>query len=152
MAFKNLSKKGFSLAAFVIALLIFSGVIALLVLAVGSLSSDYGNPNVVSSDFSSKFDKFNNNTERTENIWNAISGEGGLSLVGTVEVLFSSTWAVIGLVLSSVGEAGNQLTGIGDYFDIPSQVIGIFMLLILGILMVIIVFAILNYIKGNQKL
>lgn len=137
---------------FVLASLIFSGVIALLILSVGSLSNDYDNPSVVSESFSNKFDKFNNNTIIAAEMWNASTSEGGLSLVGTVEVLFFSTFQVISLVFSSVGEAGNQLFGIGDFFGIPSVVSGIFFVLIFSVLTVIIIFKILSFVKGGRDL
>ena len=137
---------------FVLAMLIFSGVIALLVVALGSMANDYGNTNVVNSEFSSKFDNFENDTARSGEMWEAVAGEGGLSLVGTVEVLFFSTFRVISLVLSSIGEAGNQLFGIGEFFSIPSVVTGIFFVLIFSLLTVIIIFKILSFVKGGRDL
>jgi len=147
-----MNKKAFSTMDFVIAMLIFSGVIALMVLAVGSMANDYDNTDIISADFSNKFDKFENDTARAGEMWDAVSGEGGLSLVGTVEILFFSTFRVISLVLTSIGEAGNQMFGIGDYFAIPSVVSGIFFMLLFSILTVIIIFKILSFVKGGRDL
>ena len=147
-----ISKKAFSTMDFTIAVLIFSGVIALLVIALGSMASDYGNEDVVSSDFSDKFNKFDEDAARAEDMYNAVAGEGGLSLVGTVELLFTSTFSVINLVFTSIGETANQLFGIGDFFGIPDIVAGVFFMLIFSILTVIIIFKVLSFIKGGRDL
>ena len=146
------NKKAFSTMDFVLAMLIFSGVIALLVVALGSMANDYGNTNVVSSEFASKFDNSGNNTIMKDDMWDAVRGDKGLTLVGTVEVLFFSTFRVISLVLSSIGEAGNQLFGIGEFFSIPSVVTGIFFVLIFSLLTVVIIFKILSFVKGGRDL
>jgi hypothetical protein len=148
----QINKKGFSTMDFTLAVLIFSGVIALLVVALGSLASDYDNPNIVNEKFSNTFDKFDEANSRTGDMWTAMSEEGGLSLIGTVEVLFFSTFRVISLVLSSVGEAGAQLFGISSFFGIPSAVSGIFFVLIIAMLTVVIIFKILSFVKGGRDL
>jgi hypothetical protein len=147
-----MNKKGFSLASFVVAMLIFSGIVALFVLAVGSLAHDYGNENVVDPAFSAKFDRFENETARTSQMWDKVTGEGGLSLAGTAELLFTSTFSVIRLVGSSVVESSRQLFGIGTFFGIPSNVGAIIFVMIFAILTVIIVFRILNSVRGNKEL
>jgi len=150
MIYKN--KKGFSTMDFVIASLVFSGIIALFVIAVGSLANDYDNTNVINEDFANKFDKFEENTARTGEMWNATTSEGGLSLIGTVEVLFFSTFQVISLVFSSVTEAGSQLFGFGEFFGIPSAVSNIIFVLLFAALTVIIIFKILSFVKGSRDL
>lgn len=149
---KLTNKKGFSAMDYVVAALIFSGIIALLVVAVGSMASEYENTNVVNEKFAERFDKFENDTFRSEQMWNATTGEGGLSLVGSVEILFFSTFRVIALVFSSVVEAGSQLFGMGEFFGIPTAVSAIFFTLIFAILTTIIIFKILNSVKGTNPL
>lgn len=146
------NKKAFSTMNFVIAMLLFSGVVALFVLAVGSLANEYENTNVINEDFSAQFDKFEEDTARTQEMWNATTGEGGLSLVGSVEILFFSTFRVIQLVFSSVVEAGTQLFSLGEYFGIPSTVSAIFFALIATALTVIIIFRVLSFVKGGRDL
>lgn len=146
------NKKGFATMDFIIAVLIFSAAIGLLVLAVGSFASDYDNTEIVNEEFSQKFDNFQNNTLRAEEMWNATTGEGGLSLVGTVEVLFFSTFQIISLIFTSVYEAGSQLFGIGEFFGIPSTVSAIFFVLLFAILTIIIIFKILSFVKGTSYL
>jgi len=146
------NKKAFSTMSFVVAMLLFSGVLALLILAVGSLANEYENPNVVNEEFAEKFDTFQQDQLRSEEMWNATTGEGGLSLVGSVEILFFSTFRVIQLVFSSVIEAGSQLFNLGEYFGIPSIVSNIFFILLFSALTVIIIFRILSFVKGGRDL
>jgi len=146
------NKKAFSTMNFVVAMLIFSGVLALFILSVGSLANEYENTNVVNEEFAEKFDKFEEDTLRSEEMWNATTGEGGLSLVGSVEILFFSTFRVIQLVFSSVVEAGSQMFHLGEYFGIPSVVSNIFFILLFSVLTVIIIFRILSFVKGGRDL
>ena len=145
-------KKGWTSRDFVVATLMFSAGIALFMLMVGALATDYNNPNVVNEEFSNKFDKFSEDTDRAVEMWNATTSEGGLSLVGTTELLFFSTFRVISLVFNGVVAAGQQLTGFGEFFGIPSEVTGIFLVLIFSILTVIIVFLILSSIRSGRDL
>lgn len=147
-----MNKKAFTTQDFIIAMLIFSAVIGLLVVVVGSLSSDYDNDNIADEEFAERFDRFDNDTERIGSMWEAVTGEGGLSLVGTVEVIFFSTFRVISLVFLSVVEAGRQLFGFGEYFGLPSAVTGIFFLAIFSALTVLVIFKILSFIKGSTDL
>lgn len=146
------NKKAFSTGDFVVAMLIFSGVIALLVLSAGSMANEYENPNVINEEFSSRFDDFENETLKTKEMWNAATSEEGSKLVGTVEVLFFSTFKVISLIFSSVIEAGNQLFSLGEFIGIPSRVSAILFTLIITTLTIIIIFRVLNSVKGTKGL
>lgn len=148
----KMNKKGWVARDFVVALLLFSGCLALFVLMVGSLANDYDNTNVIDEEFSNKFDKFSNDTERAGEMWEAATGEGGLSLIGTADLLFFSTFRVISLVFSSVVAAGQQIVGFGEFFGIPSEVTSIFGVLIFSILSVIIVFIIISSVRSGREL
>jgi len=136
----------------VIASILFSGIIALLVLQTGALVSQYDVEGVVSDDFSDKFDKFEDNNDIASDMWNQTTGEGGLSTIGTVELLFKSTFGVIQLVFSSVELAGSQLFGFTEYFGIPSQVGFLFFTILMSILSVIIIFIVISSVSGRDKL
>jgi len=148
----KMNKKGWVARDFIIAMLIFSGVLAIYVLMVGSVANDYGNTDVINVGFSEKFDKFSNDTSRAGEMWESATSEGGLSLVGTADLLFFSTFRVISLVFTSVVSAGEQLAGFGEFFGIPSEVSLIFMTLIFTILTVMIIFIIISSIRSGSKL
>jgi len=146
------NKRAWVARDFIIAMLIFSGSIALYVLMVGSIANDYDNPNVIDTDFSEKFDKFAEDTDRAGEMWNATTSEGGLSLVGTADLLFFSTFRVISLVFSSVVAAGAQLASFGTFFGIPSTISYVFMTLLFGILTVSIIFIIISSVRSGKEL
>jgi hypothetical protein len=149
---KKQNTRGWVARDFIIAMLLFSGSIALFVIMVGSLANDYDNPNVISSDFSTKFDRFSEDNSRIEEMWNATTSEGGLSLIGTADLLFFSTFRVISLVFSSVVASGQQLASFGSFFGLPSEVSSIFALLIFGILTVSIIFIIISSVRSGKEL
>jgi len=149
---KQQNKRAWVARDFIIAMLIFSGTIALFVIMVGSIANDYDNPNVIDTEFSNKFDKFSEDTARAGEMWNATTSEGGLSLVGTADLLFFSTFRVISLVFSSVVAAGSQLASFGTFFGIPTSVSYVFMTLIFGILTVSIIFIIISSVRSGKEL
>jgi len=148
----KMNKKGWVARDFIIAMLIFSGVLALFVVMIGSLASDYGNTDVISPEFSQKFDKFSENVDTSGEMWGASTGEGGLSLVGTADLLFFSTFKVISLVFDSVSLAWTQMAEFGTFFGIPSVISNIFVGLIFSILTVSIVFIIISSIRSGREL
>jgi len=148
----KLNKKGWVARDFIIAMLVFSGVLAIYVVMIGSMANDYDNTTIIDTEFSEKFDKFSDDTDRAGEMWSASTSEGGLSLVGTTELLFFSTFKVISLVFTSVVSAGEQLAGFGEFFGIPSEISSIFMVLIFTILTVSIVFIIISSIRSGKEL
>ena len=148
----KLNKKGWVARDFIIAMLIFSGALAIFVVMIGSLANDYDNPDVINAEFSEKFDKFSEDTDRAGEMWESATSEGGLSLVGTADLLFFSTFRVISLIFTSVVAAGEQMAGFGEFFGIPSEISSIFMVLIFTILTVYIVFIIISSVRSGREL
>jgi len=148
----KMNKKGWVARDFIIAMLIFSGVLAMFVVMIGSVANDYGNTDIISPVFSEKFDKFSENVDTGGEMWGASTGEGGLSLVGTADLLFFSTFKVISLVFDSVSLAWTQMAEFGTFFGIPSVISNIFVGLIFSILTVSIVFIIISSIRSGREL
>ena len=148
----KINKKGWVARDFIIAMLVFSGVLAMFVVMIGSVANDYDNTNIISPDFSDKFDKFSENVDTGGEMWAASTGEGGLSLVGTADLLFFSTFKVISLVFDSVNIAWTQMAEFGEFFGIPSVISNIFVGLIFTILTVSIVFIIISSIRSGKEL
>jgi len=133
-------------------MLVFSGVLAMFVVMIGSVANDYDNTDIISPEFSDKFDKFSENVDTGGEMWAASTGEGGLSLVGTADLLFFSTFKVISLVFDSVNIAWTQMAEFGEFFGIPSVISNIFVGLIFTILTVSIVFIIISSIRSGKEL
>ena len=149
MKIKN-NKGGMLASDWVMAAVIFSGVIALLVLSLGSMVDTYNVSNVTSDSFSSNFDKFTENTKVASDMWNQTSGEGGLTTVGTYEILFKATFGVFRLVFDSVVLAGSQMFSFVEFFGIPSQVGFLFFTLMMSLLMIRIIFIIISSVRGKD--
>lgn len=151
MEYKLKSKKGEFLARdWVVAAILFSGIIALFVMATGSMTNEYDSENVTSEEFDEKFNKFENNTKIAANMWNQTTGEGGLSTVGSFDVLFKSTFGVISLVFNSVKLVGTQMFSFVEYFGIPSEVGFLFFTILSSILSVIIIFIIISSVSRRD--
>jgi len=149
MKIKN--KTGGMLASdWVMGAVIFSGIIALLVISLGSMVDTYDVPNVTSTSFSNSFDKFNSNTQVVSDMWNQTSGEGGLTTIGTYEVLFKATFGVFRLVFDSVVLAGKQMFSFVEFFGIPSEIGFLFFTLMMTLLMVRIIFIIISSVRGKD--
>jgi len=148
----KINKKGWVARDFIIAMLVFSGVLAMFVIMIGSVANDYDNTDIISPEFSDKFDKFSENVDTGGEMWAASTGEGGLSLVGTADLLFFSTFKVISLVFDSVNIAWTQMAEFGEFFGIPSVISNIFVGLIFTILTVMIVFIIISSIRSGKEL
>ena len=142
MIFKD--KKGFLARDWIIGTILFSGIIALFVLAAGGMVDEYGTPNVTSPAFEQTFDRLSNHTHIAGKMWNATSSEEGLSTVGTFTLLFSSTFEVIRLVFNSVGLAGKSMFGFTEYFGVDSTVAFTVFTIAFACLSVVIVFIVIS--------
>jgi hypothetical protein len=149
------NKKGFTASSYLVAAIIFSAGIALFVVMVGSLSSDYGNTDIINPEFSDTFDRFDDETDTIGEMWKTIDPEEkkGLSLVtGVFEIFFKGTFTVISLVVSSVAAAGSQIFGFLEYFGIPTEISTIIGTLVFALLTVTIVFVVINAINAKKDL
>lgn len=145
-----MNKKGFIARDFVVALILFSGVIALMTLAIASIADDYGNTDVINEDFADKFDRLEDNTGRVTEMFDSTSGKGGLSLIGTFDVLFNGAFSVISLVFSGVTSVGSQLLGFSEFFGIPAEVAGVFFTIILSIMTALVVFIVISSVSRRE--
>ncbi len=134
----------------VVAAILLSGVIGLVVLQSGALVDRYDAENISSDEFSNKFDQFENQTATAQSMWNQTTGEGGLSTIGSFDLLFKSTFGVINLVFSSVVTVGSQMFGFTEYFGIPSEVGFLFFTILSSILAVIIIFIIISSVSRRD--
>ena len=148
---KNIyNKKGFGAEQFVVTLLIVTGCLSLFVLMVGSAANDYDNTDVIDPAFSEQFDKFSETTDTAGEMYSSLNSEEGLSLVGASELFFTAGFSVISLVFSSITTASTLLFTFPVYFGMSTSASVIMMTLIFTILTVIIVFAIINSLRGNK--
>ena len=100
-------KKAWVTRDFVIAGLLFTGVIAMFVLFIAGMSAEYNQPDLVSSSFSENYDKLGEISDKVETMRSTTSAGEGLSLVGAFDIAFTATFTVIQLVFSTLALAGS---------------------------------------------
>ena len=102
---KSNNKKGFLLRDVVIALVFFLGIMALFLLAIGSVSYNYDRTDLVNKQFSDSFNRLNQLTTGQNGVdvtRSSVSNPQGLQLQGNFDIAFSSTWTVFNLVFSAI--------------------------------------------------
>lgn len=134
-------KKGWVTRDFVIAGLLFTGVIAMFVLFIGGMSAEYNQPNLVSSSFAANYDKLGEISDKVEVMRSTTAAGEGLSLIGAFDIAFTATFTVIQLVFSTLALAGSiPAKIIVDFTFIDSIVAANFFVLGLAVLTTSIVF------------
>lgn len=135
------NKKGWITRDFVLAGLLFTGVMALFVLFIGGFVSEYNRPDLISDSFNANYNKLNDITDNIETMRSATSAGEGLTFRGTFDVVFASTFTVIQLVFSTLALVGTlpaQL--IVDFTFIDSLVVATLLTIGLAVLTAGIVF------------
>jgi len=134
------SKKGFLTRDFVIAGLLFSGMVALWVLGIAGIQDEYGTDTLTNADFAEKYDKLTEQTEKIEVARESAAAGEGLSFIGTFDVAFQSTFTVIQMVFSTLNLFGEMTGSFAEDFGFDPTVIRIVFLIGLSILTTLIVF------------
>jgi hypothetical protein len=136
-----INKKGFLLRDVVITGVLFTGIMALFVLMIGSISNNYNAPDLVSQEFSDNYDKLTNITSGIEISRGELSANQGFSLIGSFDIAWNSIFTVVSLVFSTLALYGTMAsTMISQFTFIPASVIFIFMQIALSIFTAYIVF------------
>ncbi len=134
-------KKGWVTRDFVIAGLLFTGVISMFVLFVGGMAAEYNQPGLVSATFTDNYDKLGEISDKVEVMRSTTAAGEGLSLIGAFDIAFTATFTVIQLVFSTLALAGTiPAKVIVDFTFIDSTVAANFFVLGLAILTTSIVF------------
>ncbi len=134
-------KKGWVTRDFVIAGLLFTGVISMFVLFIAGMAAEYNQPGLVSATFSDNYDKLGEISDKVEVMRSTTAAGEGLSLIGAFDIAFTATFTVIQLVFSTLALTGTiPAKVIVDFTFIDSTVAANFFVLGLAILTTSIVF------------
>ncbi len=145
---KVTTKKSFLTRNFLIAGILFSGMVALFVLAVAGISDQYDTSILTNEEFSENYDKLVQQTERIETARDAASAGDGLSFIGTFDVAFQSTFTVIQMVFQTLDLFGSITGSFAEDFGIDPTVTKIVFLVALAILTILIVW---NWISSISR-
>ena len=135
------TKKGWVLRDFVMAGLLFFGVVSFFVLFIAGMSAEYNQPDLVSSSFSSNYNKLTDISDKAGVMLDSVSAGEGLSLIGAFDIAFTATFTVFQLVVSTLILVGTLPAKIiVDFTFIDSVVVANFFVLGLALITVTIVF------------
>jgi hypothetical protein len=133
--------KGFLLRDIIVSALFGMGVIALFVIVIGSMATNYNRSDLVSPSFSANYNKLNSLLTDLETSRVAVTSPQGLSFIGTFNVAFNSIFTVFKLVLNSIDMFGSMAASVvSDYSFLDAGVIKILMGILLAGLLVITLF------------
>jgi len=138
------NKKGFNTQGFLVGLILFTSLVALFTLMTADLATTYNNTAIIDSSITTTYGKVNESTQRVSSALSAVSGKGGLSLLGTAEVLFASTLTVIQIIIGALPLLSGLVSSFATDFGVPSSVAGIIFPMFLAITTIGVVFAIIN--------
>ena len=134
-----ITKKPFLTRNFVIAGVLFSGIVALFVLAVAGISNEYDSVLLTNEDFGDTYDRLVTQTERIETARAAAATGDGLSFIGTFDVAFQATFTVIRMVFQTLDLFGDITGSFAADFGVDPTVTRITFLIALAILTTLIV-------------
>ncbi len=135
-----INKHGFLTRDFVIAGVLFSGIVALFVLMIAGISDEYDSTLLTNEDFAANYDTLVQQTDRIETARGTASAGDGLSFLGTFDVAFQSTFTVIQMVFQTLNLFGDMSGSFAEDFGVDPSVVRITFLIALSILTTIIVF------------
>ncbi len=145
------NKRGWITRDFVVASLLFTGVVAMFVLFVAGMAAEYNQPNLVSSSFSENYDNLGEVSDKVEVMRSTTAAGEGLSLIGAFDIAFTATFTVIQLIFSTLALAGTiPAKVIVDFTFIDSTVAANFFILGLAIITTIIVISWLSTVSRGK--
>jgi len=134
-------KKGFLTRDIVITGLLFTGIVALFVIAIGAIADNYNNTEIINEQFSGNYDKLTDIADNVEIMRGSSQSSQGLSFLETFDVVFSSTFTVIRMVFATLDLFGSMAANfIADFTFLDAQVVKILFIVGLSIITVILVF------------
>jgi hypothetical protein len=125
----------------VMSILIF-GVISLATLGIAGISQQYGSNALLSSTFQNNYNKLSTITNGVGDMNSVSKGNsGGLSFIGTFDVIFSATFTVMSLLFNMVSlYTGVSANFVSDFTFLNAQAVQIFFIIVLACLTALLIF------------
>lgn len=149
MMFKG--KKGFLLRDFVIVGIIFGTIIALYVLSVASIATNYQNTDIINSNFAAHYSRINDNLAQLDRSTKAVQGSGGLNLIGTFNVAFNSVFTVVVMIWDGLVIYKDMAVNmVGDFTFLDAGVTTLFLGSVIAILTAYLIFVWLSSVSRGK--
>ena len=150
MKLQRINKKGFLTRDFVQAGILFTGIVALMVLMVGGIADEYDNTDIVSEEFSTNYDQLTSVTDNIETIRKTTTSGSGLSFRGLFDVAFGAAFTAIQLVFSTLTLFGSVMSNFAQDFGVPKAVADILFIIGFSIITVVLIFVWLSSISRGK--
>lgn len=145
-----MNKKGFLTRDFIMAGVLFSGMIALFVLAIAGIQDEYDSDLLTNEDFAENYDRLTEQTEKIETARSAAAAGEGLSFIGTFDVTFQSTFIVFQMIYSTLDLFGDMTESFAEDFGLDPTVTRIVFTIALALLTIVIVWGIVSSISRGR--
>lgn len=147
MKIKLNEKYGIELRYWIVSLILFSGIFALLTIAFHDAASGYGATNMTNPEIENRYNQLSEQEDLVSNLQDTTSNEGGLQVLNVLGTVFTATIGVLNLVLASITFIPTVFANFASDFGIPTEITAIFFTIAGLIITTLIIFAILNAIK-----
>jgi hypothetical protein len=135
--------KGFLLRDFIIAGVLFSGVVAIVVLMIFGMSENYPSSDLSNPAFSGRYNNLNTQTESIELIRNTTLSNEGLTFQGAFNVAFGSTFTAIRVIFGSLNLFSSMTANFiqdSSGLNLDPRIITILMTMFISIVCVVLLF------------
>jgi hypothetical protein len=134
----------FTLRDWVISLILFGGMIALGFIMITSHATDYDATHIIDSELQSRYNILTNTTDTANSIYESVSQPGGLTVIGSFNILFSSVFIVLQLVLQTITLPATLIGNMMIDLGVPTSVAAVVVPMWLAVITLLIVFAMLS--------
>lgn len=134
----------FALSDWVVSLLLFGGIISLGFIMFADMAQEYDNTGIIDPQLQSRYNVLTNMTDTASSIYSSVTAPGGLTLIGSFNILFQSVFVVLQLVVQTLGLPGFLLGNLMIDMGVPSSIAAIVVPMWLAILTVTIIFILLS--------
>ncbi len=143
--------KGFSIRFWVVGLILFSGVIGMFFLTVGSMAAEYNaEANVINEDLEERYGIIDQTTATAETLRSVAKQDEGLTLIGGFRVLFRATTGVLNTVLNSLTILPAVFLNAADDFNLDGTIVATLLIIIFAIITTLIVFEVVSAGSGGR--
>lgn len=133
---------------YILAGVVLSAIIGISYLMVGSMATEYNTPGIVDEGFSTKYDRFTNQTSDITKMWNATAVESDrFSLLGAGVEIFKAGIAVVNLIFGGFVNIKEQVQNTAGDFGVPSPIFNIISILFIVTLTVLIIWGVINFLN-----
>ncbi len=144
---KITQKYGIELRYWVVSIILFSGVFAMMVLAFHDAANGYDVTNATIPEIEGAYNKLEDQQALVEGLKDTVSGDEGLKLFNVLGTVFTATIGVLNAVFTSIIFIPEVFASFGSHFGIPTAVTTVFFTVLGLAITVLIIFSILNAIR-----